>query len=253
MSQTTTAISASPSSCEEYYKKLHASCTAVLDATFAADGDRRQAASHGFVGDIEAWAKALALRPEAELFQTGLREYQFALLALVQGQYRQAFMALRLSFELLLGGVYLSANELELRVWLRGRNDLVWGNLIDEQTGVLSKRFIGAFFEDLADKAATYRVMAQALYRECSEYVHGNPPKSARLPDGVSFSAAVFADSHEKAKSLRLVVHFCLCARYLLVLDKTARAPLESVVLDALGHMPEIRHVFGAPVELLNV
>jgi hypothetical protein len=80
--------SESPLSCEQYYKKLQASCMEVLEATFAVDADRLQAASHSFVGDLQLWVRVLTNRPEAKLLQAGLREYQFALLAVVQGQYR---------------------------------------------------------------------------------------------------------------------------------------------------------------------
>jgi hypothetical protein len=241
-----------PASCEGYYKELQAKCTSVADATFAADSDRRQAASHSFISDVEVWIKALGNRPEVRLFQVGLKEYQFALLAVVQGQYRQAFMALRLSFELFLGGVHLSAKELELRIWLKGGSDLVWRSLIDDQEGVFSKRFVRAFFEDLGDKATTYRVIAEKVYRECSEYVHGNAPASATLPERIEFSPAAFAKWHDEAASIRLVVHFSLCSRYLETMDKAILAPLESVVLDNLGHIAQVRSIFGGPVEPSN-
>jgi hypothetical protein len=162
-------------------------------------------------------------------------------------------MALRLSLELLLGSVYLSGNELELRIWLKGESDLVWRNLIDEQAGVLSKRFVGAFFEDLKDRAPYYRAIAEKVYRECSEYVHGNAPTADRLPEGVTFSEAAFADWHDKAKSVRMAVHFSLCTRYLRTIDASTVATLESVLMDNLGHVVEVRRIFGGPVETSDV
>src|ERR1700745_3163024 len=115
-----------PPSCEETYQRLHAQCPGVMAASFGADVHRLQAISHNFVAELDEWLRVLASRPEAELFKAALREYQYSLLAVVQGQYRQAFMALRLSFELLLAAVHFSANELSLRLWSLGRKDIVW-------------------------------------------------------------------------------------------------------------------------------
>jgi hypothetical protein len=183
------------------------------------------------------------------MLTAALREYQFALLSLVHGQYRQAFMLLRLTLELLLGGVNFSGNELELRIWLKGNRDLVWGSIINVDSGVLSKKFIGAFFETLADEAPHYRLMAENVYRECSEYVHGNAATHSGLPETVSFSQTVFESWHQKARSLRLVASFTLCSRYVLLLDTSTRNSLEALLLENLGHLAEVRAVLGAPVE----
>ena len=107
-------------------------------------------------------------RQNEDMLIAAMREYEFALLAVVQAQYRQAFTALRLCFELLLSAVQLSANELELRTWLRGDRDLNWSALADADTGLFSKKFARAFFEELEEQSAHYRAMAGAVYRECS-------------------------------------------------------------------------------------
>lgn len=248
----TTAPQSTPcgaTSCEDYYRRLHNSCGDVLDATFANDTSGLQAESHSFIKDLEEWINALTGRPEREMLTAALREYQFALLSLVHGQYRQAFMLLRLTLELLLGGVNFSGNELELRIWLKGNRDLVWGSIINVDSGVLSKKFIGAFFETLADEAPHYRLMAENVYRECSEYVHGNAATHSGLPETVSFSQTVFESWHQKARSLRLVASFTLCSRYVLLLDTSTRNSLEALLLENLGHLAEVRAVLGAPVE----
>lgn len=103
-------------SAESYYRRLHGDCFAVLEATFASLVSSLQSASHSLIKDMECRSEALGSRPEGEMLKAAMSEYQFALLLLVQGQYRQAFMSLRLTMELLLGGVYFSSNELELRI-----------------------------------------------------------------------------------------------------------------------------------------
>src|SRR6266536_533723 len=126
----TTGSRPQATSMELYYGLLHSQCGGILKESFAFDSSRQHQISHNFIGDIEKWIALLSLKPETDLLRAALREYQFALLALVLGQYRQAFMALRLFLELGLGSVFLSANELQLRVWLRGRRDINWRPLI---------------------------------------------------------------------------------------------------------------------------
>ncbi len=183
------------------------------------------------------------------MLRAALGEYQFSLLAVVQGQYRQAFMALRLSFELLLGTVHFSANELHLRQWLKGKRDLVWNTIIDGQNGIFSKEFVGTFYDDLVQEAPQYRAIAETVYRECSEYVHGNALTQSTISAQVSFQPHIFVEWHIRAKAIRLAASFALCARYIRIAHVTQRLSLESVLLDNLGHISVVRQLFGAPVE----
>jgi hypothetical protein len=145
-----------PVSCEEHYAALHAACGEVLRASFQDDAAGLHSFSHGFISDLERWhADVLTGRPEHLVLASAISEYQFGLLAVAQGQYRQAFMALRLTLELLLATVLFSAHELELRIWLAGQKDLVWNALIDANHGPMSKTFVRAFYEALTELEST--------------------------------------------------------------------------------------------------
>jgi len=242
-----------PTSCQDFYRQLHDGCGEALTASFTADTNGLQASSHSFITDLEKWYEMLRCRPESTLIRDSLREYQFALLAVLQAQYRQAFMALRLSFELLLATVYFSANEFQFRLWLRGEHDLNWQAIIERENGILSTRFVTAFFEGIAEEAPRYRAIAEAVYRECSQYVHGNAPTSALLPSQVTFELSVFHSWHAKARTIRLVSSFALSARYLGLATEAERLTLEGVLLDNVGHIPAIRRLFGASTEQGNV
>jgi len=235
--------------CEIYFRGLHSSCGEILAQSFAADARGIQSASHSFVLDIETWLEVLSTRPESVLLEAALHEYQFSLLSAVQGQYRQAFMGLRLFLELSLGAIFFSSDEFRLRLWMRGERDIVWGRLVDTDTGVLSRQFVRAFNEALADEAPHYRGIAEKLYRDCSEYVHGNVDTCTSLPNALEFDEDVFFDWHEKAKTARLVVSFTLCARYLVLLGEESQNALEPVITDELGHIKEIRAFFGGATE----
>jgi hypothetical protein len=212
-----------------------------------------QAAAHHFVTDLYKWHDVLGSRPESGMLLAGIAEYQFALLAVVFGQYRQAFMSLRLSFELILGTAYYSANELKLRQWMKGTQDLIWAALIDPDSGVFSKPFVAAFYEDLAVNAREYRAIAESVYRECSEYVHGNANTHSAEGGKVIFQPQAFGTWHDKSRSIRLAASFGLCARYVQLMTSGQRGQLESVLLDQLGHITAVRAILGAPVEQTDV
>jgi hypothetical protein len=136
---------------------------------------------------------------------------------------------------------------------MKGKRDLVWSAIIDPQNGVFSREFVGAFYEELAEEASHYRAIAERVYRECSEYVHGNALTQSTLGAQVSFQPTIFAEWHARAKAIRLAGSFALCARYVRISDAEVRVQLESVLLDNLGHISAVRRLLGAPVESENV
>ncbi len=236
-------------SSEAYYKGLNDKCREVMTAAFNSEIATQHAESHSFVRDLEVLEKCFRGGGPSSVFAASRREYEFALLAAAQGQYRQAFMALRLAFELALAAVRFSANEFEFRKWQHSGADIVWKVLIDADTGVLSKQFVRAFAEELLEQVDLYRDLAERLYRECSEYVHGNADTQVSLSDGLAFSKETFAAWHEKAEAFCQGVTFAVCVRYLSDTSKDLKLEMEPIVMDRLGHLPSIRATFGATVE----
>lgn len=237
------------SPCYEHYIQLHRKTEKVLNVSLAGELGIMHSKRHASLADFELWTEVLRARPEAQLLCTALREYQFALLALVQGFYRHAFMALRLFLELSVQAVNLSASELQLRLWLSGTRDLNWNEMTDEDNGIFSADFVRAFCPELADEARHHRSLALKLYRECSEYVHGNPDSQASLPNTMEFSEVVFRAWHSKSESVHLVVHFVLAMRYLSSLTPKERNRLESVLIDKLGYVKGVRCYFTNRME----
>lgn len=233
------------SECKKYYLCLNESCNKIIEKSFLSSAAEQFCDCHNFCSDLEKWITLHESRPEVEVLKAALHEYQFSLLALVQGQYRQAYMALRLSFELALASIIFSANEFEFRMWLKGERDINWQALINADTGVFSKNFIRAFNAEMADESSQYRTIAEKVYRECSEYVHGNAFTHTSLPYEIDFIDEVFSDWQAKAKNIRLCVTFAFSSRYLLFYPREARGEIESVVMETLSHLDSIRALFS--------
>ena len=232
-----------------YFEELKRKCDAILDASLGGANAALMASSRQFCLELAAWHLVIGGRREAELLRIAAVEYDFALLALVQGHYRHAFKGLRLVLELCLQAVSLSANEICLREWLDNRGDTVWSVILDEQSGVFSKRFAQAFFPGLALHVQHYRGLAASVYRDCSECVHGNIPKQVPLPATLAFDKEVFSLWHSKAAIVARIVHFSMCLRYLSDLSDAEVSSLEPSLSDRLGHVQEIRSRLGGPTK----
>lgn len=235
---------------KEYYINIYKKCGEILSECFKMEYAQMMRQNHHYLLDLKKWMEILSDRYELVLLESACQEYQYALLSVLQGQYRQAFMSLRLFFELGLSAIYYSSNEYEFRRWSRNERDINWNQLIDKDKGVLSKSFIKAFFEDIADQSVHFRKIAEKVYRECSEYVHGNAKTYKGITNELKFSEETFRAWHEKAKNIHFVLLFALSSRYLCFLDKNSINALESIITDELSHIDAIQALFSDELEL---
>jgi hypothetical protein len=234
----------------EHYRVLLKNSDTVLGAMVGANGaSKALITSHNYLLDYDAIKMAIAERPETAVFDSAIKEYQFALFALVSGQYRHAFGGLRLFFELMLATVQFSAHEIDYRMWARDSKDINWSTLKDPQSGVFSTNFIRAFNPDFSDCAKQYLAIAEAVYRECSEFVHGNAGTHATLPSDIAFHNEAFFSWHEKATTMRLAIIFVFSARYLNYVTKEATDRMEPIIAEVLGNLPPVQAMFSQPSE----
>lgn len=235
----------------DHYSDLLEHSKQVL-VTMLADEKSAEAltVSHNHLLDYDALKAAISSRPEVDALNAATIEYQFALLALAMGQYRHAFGGLRLFFELMLSVIQFSAHEIDYRMWANDHKDINWNSLKDPQTGIFSKKFIGAFNPAFSEYANQYAAIAETVYRECSEFVHGNAHTHVTLPNNISFDRDVYLSWHQKAESMKLVIVFSFAARYLNHIDDHSLHALEPVLTDAIGHLSVIQDMFAKTPEV---
>jgi len=205
-----------------------------------------QSESQMFINDYEKWLDCIGDRSEKILYQTALGEYATALMFTVQGLYRQAFASLRFCLEHTLFGIYLSVNELQYRTWRNGELDISWSALTDVDTGIFSKLFINAFAPELYEKSCELRNIAKAVYRECSEFVHGNFKTTVVLPEHVKYNDALFHSVHEKADSIKYLITMVFCIRYRdLLNDPLLLKELEQPIMSNIGTIPLVQELYS--------
>lgn len=195
--------------------------------------------NRSFVDDFSKWIDILGDAPETYLYRNAAKVYQEAFANMLMGLYQPAFMGLRYFLERTLTGIFYSGNELELRTWLRGERDTYWTELIgredkggskqnDEKdinvdSGLFSLKFTRAFFPEIVDSAKAFRSLTSKVYRNCSEFVHGNPNAINEIGQNNDFSESVTEKWNEYADTIIRCILYALVMRYWKFLPESSK------------------------------
>ncbi|HFK5510447.1 hypothetical protein CMU59_13715 [Elizabethkingia anophelis] len=199
----------------DHYNELGKKADEILQESLQNEDLELLSSNHSFLNDFAAWLEILEGRPEYEILKNAIKEYQMAILSNTLGFYQQAFMGLRFFLERTLVALLFSANEIELNLWKLGERDTYWSELMDENKGVFSNKFCKAFFPELKDEIKHFNAITLKVYRECSEYVHGNHSVISKIPNNLVYSAELFLEWNSKADIIKRIVLFTFCLRYL--------------------------------------
>lgn len=119
---------------QDYYENYKKSISTIIDSSLSEeDAANDIAICFNIATDYEIWLECIGDRLECLLYKNAIKVYQDALGCLLEGHYQSAFMGLRYFFERTLCGVFLSANELELRTWARGERDTYWTEIVGKE------------------------------------------------------------------------------------------------------------------------
>lgn len=211
-----------------------------------ADGDLLASftKAFNFAEDFEKLALCLENRPERSMFALACLEFQRALHAAAFAQYRQAHISLRLFYELSLSSVLFSAHEIEAQLWLRGQKDVNWNSIISTEGGVFSNSFLGAFWPELKGSASEYMGLSAKLYRECSEFVHGNPQSFVDAGHEILFDRTVLLQWIDRADTARLTIEYAFLARFLPHLSHQTQLALQDIAIENFGHLVSFQSIY---------
>jgi hypothetical protein len=202
------------------------------------------ATAHNEAVDLDQLNSLLANRPEEPMYELARLEYQQAVFSASIAQYRQAHKSLRLFLELTLCSILFSAHEIDTYLWLRGKKDSSWKAINCENNGVFSKHFVGAFFEEMTEHCDQYRSLAKTLYRECSEFVHGNRQSFDEIDHQIAYNADNLIAWADRADTARLLVKFAFVSRHLKNASIDTINGLEAMVLEDFGTLAAVQSIF---------
>lgn len=226
----------------EYFSKLNSDSQEVFSKTILEK--ETLGTLHHLSSCIYEFSDCLLDPQEKQMLVTVSTQLESATLNLTLGLYRQAFASLRLALEMGLATMYFSVNKMELHEWLDGRSDIKWSKLVDEESGVLSKRFSNAFFSECTSYTNEYRDKAIFTYRKLSEYVHGNSETWGKSGLKLSYNSELLGFYFDSYKSITEVILFVAVCRYTKLLDENSRESLQFIP-EEFNHISEIRELFG--------
>lgn len=230
----------------EHYIKLGQVTNEIIEKSMSNENLDLFSTNHDFLNDFAIWLDVIKDRPECSILENSIKEYQLSLLNNNQGMYQQAFMGLRFFLERTLVAVMFSASEIELNLWKIGERDTYWNEIASKEIdgkdikGIFSKKFCKAFFPELKNELSHFFSITTKVYRECSEFVHGNKNIIDKIPDKLEYSKELFNEWNIKADIIKRVVLFVFCLRYLKQLGKEERKKISVTIADEFKGISEI-------------
>ena len=219
---------------KDYFIGINNKIEAIIEASFASGNIGKLNDLFQLVDELSTWESMLNKTTDTTLLISAIKEFELGFQAVLSGQYRYAFIAQRYFIEQIARFIYLSTNELYLRHWKLGIRDVSWSCLIDKENGVFSKVFIRAFFPDVEGEGVQFISLSSKLYRESSEFVHGNFEKVNVMPDQIEFQADMLDKWLEYMETGKLIAIFLLFMRFSKDFSVSDLAKIETMAQDEL-------------------
>lgn len=234
-----------PTDCRERFAAMSAKCADIVSTS--TDGARLAVMgnAYSFIDDLRQWIEVLPSDGLKQVLIFAARDYEFAMLALSQGHYKYAFAGLRAFIEHSFATAFFTAHDFDRREWASGTRDRHWATMTSEDSGVVSIAFARAYNDILEPDVKFYRSLALTMYRECSEYIHGNYERDDRPTPSLEFDEELFNRWHELCATSRMVVTFILVLTFRDQFDPSANESLRDAILDQLGHIEQLRVNLG--------
>lgn len=114
---------------------------------------------------------------------------------------------------------------------------------MDENDGVFGKRFIQLYSNDLDySRSIELLTIAKNVYRECSEFVHGNYEKLSSFSATIDFDENALNRYLEYFSNIQFLICMALFIRFRRILDEKENLnKLEAILAEQLGTLPEVQ------------
>lgn len=231
--------------CKEHFTALNREFSAVIESSFSSEKAQMISDHFQFIDDLNAWYEILQEKEDTTILLSAIKEYEFSFQAVLNGQYRYAFIAQRYFLEQVCRFIYLSTNELHLRHWKLGIKDISWGSLVDKENGIFSKIFIRAFFDEVENEGEHMITLSSKLYRESSEFIHGNFDKMADMPDKIDFDEMLLGKWLDFVETSKFVALFVLLVRFSKEFSAEELGMIEDMTKEELGGIEEFNQLFS--------
>lgn len=232
--------------CKEHFTNLNLQFSKIIDESFSSEHSAKLIELFQFADDLNIWADLLADSTDCTILISAIQEFELGFQAVLSGQYRYSFIAQRFFLEQICRFIQLSSNELYLRHWKLGLRDISWGTLVDKDNGIFSKVFIRAFYTEVESEGDHLMTIASKLYRESSEFIHGNFNKIEELPNSIEFNYSLMKKWIEFMETSKFITLFLLFMRFSKGLCHEKVSQVEEMAKEELGGIVEFNLLFAS-------
>lgn len=200
-----------------------------------------------FADDLQLWVSSCDTFSCLPLVKEAQSKFVCSVFLCAQGFYKAAISALRQCLEHMLFSIMLSTNDYKYRLWKAGQYDMSWTQLMDGENGVFGLQFIRVYAPDLDEsRSIELLTIAKNVYRECSEYIHGNYEKLIALSETLEYDERALDYYMQCFSSIQYLICMALFIRFRYILENsTIIRRLEPIIADTLGSLPEVQLVFS--------
>lgn len=220
----------------EYIKAVNQEVQNLFEESLVENADNLNSGID-FSKSLQTWIDLIPDDNYKILLVNSIQSLEISLLSQTYCLYRNAFGSLRLSLEMLFGGIYFSTNLLDFIEWSKSSKDLNWSIINDPDNGVLSHRFYNAFFPEIKEDAPRYQTKAKDLYRDLSEYVHGNHHTWSLDKKALKIEKSEIQLYKKCLLTFNEIAMFALTLRFFKNFDKNNIEHIEPIILQNLNHI----------------
>jgi len=231
---------------KSHFIQLNNEFSKTIEASFSSENSSRISELFQFIDDLNLWYEILKNKVDTTILVSAITEYEFSFQAVLNGQYRYAFTAQRYFLEQICRYIYLSTNELDLRHWKLGLKDISWSFLIDKDNGIFSKTFIRAFYNEVEGEGTHMITLSSKLYRETSEYIHGNFNKVVGMPPQLSFEPLLLNKWLDFVETSKFITVFLLAIRFSKDFSNTELDKIGDNIKEELGGIEDFNFLFNS-------
>ena len=231
--------------CQEHFNNLNQQFGGVIEESFSSEHSAKLIELFQFSEDLNVWADLLNNGADRTILISAIQEFELGFQAVVSGQYRYSFIAQRYFLEQICRFIYLSTNELHLRHWKLGLRDISWSSLIDNENGIFSKVFMRAFYPEIEAEGPHLIAIASKLYRESSEFIHGNFSKIEELPSSIELNSSLLNKWIDFMETCKFIALFLLFMRFSKDIDGQEVHKIEEMAKEELGGIQEFNLLFA--------
>ncbi|MAS93291.1 MAG: hypothetical protein CMO55_08850 [Verrucomicrobiales bacterium] len=222
----------------EYFHQVNAQVQTIFQSS--STQIKELGAYHDATATIHELSELIGHQNEPQLLKIVCAQLEASNLCMLYGMYRSAFSALRLSLEFGVAACYFSVNKLEEKEWLDGRSDLIWGVITSTENGAISKRMAKAYFPELEEFIPEFQTKTSKVYRQLSEYVHGNVDTWTTTGLIIEKSQALEEEYDRAFSDTICAILFSLSLRYLRELGRDTW-PESPIFIDTFREITPIR------------